>query len=165
MDRIFRGHDRPFLVRIIEVISYPLAIIILHLFVYHPWLPRIVCCFLIHEAELNAFYYCMMIEFCTGSIMSNEWPHGLINTVEPRLSGPPLSRTSIIRHGNSLKKISKNGRVSSCYRGHRNVHLLRMRRRPHSLQLSGWIKAWFILFDYPDYSVIRHGSGITKVFG
>ncbi len=21
-------------------------------------------------------------------------------------------------------------------------------------QLSGWIKAWFILFDYPDYSVI-----------
>ncbi len=29
-------------------------------------------------------------------------------------------------------------------------------------QLSGWIKAWFILFDYPDYSVIQHGSG-TKV--
>ncbi len=31
-------------------------------------------------------------------------------------------------------------------------------------QLSGWIKAWFILFDYPDYSVIRNGSG-TKVSG
>ncbi len=31
-------------------------------------------------------------------------------------------------------------------------------------QLSGWIKAWFILFDYPDYSVIRQGSG-TKVSG
>ncbi len=31
-------------------------------------------------------------------------------------------------------------------------------------QLSGWVKAWFILFDYPDYSVIRHGSG-TKVSG
>ena len=38
-----------------------------------------------------------------------------------------------------------------------------MRRRPH-YQLSGWIKAWFILFDYPDYSVIRQGSG-TKVSG
>ncbi len=42
-------------------------------------------------------------------------------------------------------------RVSNCYHEHRNVHLLR--RRPHSLLfinylISGWIKAWFILFDY-----------------
>ncbi len=27
---------------------------------------------------------------------------------------------------------------------------------------SGWIKAWFILFDYPVYSVIWHGSGIKR---
>ena len=64
------------------------------------------------------------------------------NTVESPLSGPPLS---IIRHGNfSLKNFSKNGRVSSCYHGHRHVYLVRMRRRPACYELRGWIKAWFI---------------------
>ncbi len=29
--------------------------------------------------------------------------------------------------------LTKNGRVSSCYHGHRNVYLLRMHRHPHSL--------------------------------
>ncbi len=57
------------------------------------------------------------------------------------------SRTSIIRHGNSLKKkFSKNGHVSSCYHGHRNVNLLRMRKRDqgvvYPIRLSG-------LFSYP----------------
>ena len=37
------------------------------------------------------------------------------------------------------KKIcSKNGRVSSCYQGHRNVNLLRMCRRPHSHSIK-WV--------------------------
>ncbi len=30
-------------------------------------------------------------------------------------------------------------------------------------QLSGWIKAWFILFDYLECSVIRHGSGVRII--
>ncbi len=62
-------------------------------------------------------------------------------TVEPRLSGPPLSEPLdyLARKFSKKKKkkvgnfFSKNGRVSSCYHGHKNVHLLRMRRRPHSL--------------------------------
>ncbi len=68
------------------------------------------------------------------------------------------SRTSIIRPSiirnldypawQERKMLSTNGRVSSCYHGHRNVYLLRiiMRRRPHHccLSISGWIKAWFI---------------------
>ncbi len=59
------------------------------------------------------------------------------------------------------------GVSASCYHGHMNCSSSAHARTPTFTavyQLSGWIKAWFILFDYPGYSVIRHGSG-TKVFG
>ena len=39
--------------------------------------------------------------------------------IKPRLSGMAI--------------FSQNGRVNSCYHGHRNVYLLRMRRHPHTL--------------------------------
>ncbi len=73
-------------------------------------------------------------------------------TVEPRLSGPPLSGTSIIRHEKSLKK----GGERACQQ------LLPWTQECSSsahaqtpiftavYQLSGWIKAWFI-----SYSIIR----------
>ncbi len=61
-------------------------------------------------------------------------------TVEPQLSGPPLSRTSIIRLGSFLiitdNKIRKwacpsNAHVHcSCYHGNMPAYLLRMRRQP-----------------------------------
>ncbi len=59
-----------------------------------------------------------------------------------------------------------NWRVNSCYHGHRNVYLLRMRRRPHALLLSNKLVDQGVVypFDYPAYSVIRPASG-TKVFG
>ena len=52
--------------------------------------------------------------------LSEVWPprytghlawHGMLATVEPRLSGPPLSGTSIIRLGSFLVIRSENGRV------------------------------------------------------
>ncbi len=84
-----------------------------------------------------------------------------------RKGGGAASTTSIIRPSiirnldypawkfSKKKKNSLKMGVSAAVPWTQNVHLLRMRRRPHSL-ISGWIKAWFILFDYP---VIRQGSG------
>ena len=61
-------------------------------------------------------------------------------TVEPRLSGPPLSGTSIIRLGSFLFIRLENGRDPqmlsnaharcSCYHGDMPAYLLRMRRPP-----------------------------------
>ncbi len=44
--------------------------------------------------------------------------------VELRLSGPPLSRTSIIRLGNFLMSVSLDCAcaINSCYHGHRLVY-------------------------------------------
>ncbi len=82
-----------------------------------------------------------------------------------------IIRPSIIRHGNSLKKnvniFSKNGRVSSCYNGHRNVHLLRMRRR--TFTAIKWVNQGVVypirlsgLFSYPAW-LRNNGVRIIEV--
>ena len=59
---------------------------------------------------------------------------------------------------------SKNGRVRSCYHGHKNLYLLCMRRHPHALlfinKIIKWVDQGVVYpFDYPVYSVIRPASG------
>ena len=73
----------------------------------------------------------------------------LLYTVEPRLSGPPLSGTSIIRHGNSLKMgvsaavTMDTGMFIFCACADAHIHCCL------SIKL-GWSRCtWFILFDYP----------------
>ncbi len=68
------------------------------------------------------------------------------HTVEPPLSGPPLSGTSIIRHLNSLKKkmgvsaaVTVDQECSSSADEHAQTPTFTA-----VYQLSGWIKAWFI---------------------
>ncbi len=59
-------------------------------------------------------------------------------------------------------RLAKNGRVNSFfYHGHRNIYLLRMRRRPHALLfINKWVDQGAVYpFDYP---VIRPASR-TKV--
>ncbi len=72
------------------------------------------------------------------------------------------SRTSIIRPSIYIRNLDypawkssklKKGRVSSCYHGRRNVRLLRMRIRPHSLLLVGGSRC-----GLSNYSVIWHGK-------
>ncbi len=61
------------------------------------------------------------------------------DTVEPRLSG-----------------LAKNGRVNSCHHGHRNVYLLRIRRRPHTLL--------FISIKWVDQGVVYPFSYLASLW-
>ena len=95
------------------------------------------------------------------------------STVEPRLSGPPLSGTSIIRLGSFLVIRSENGRVpqtrmrvaavtmeTACLS---SAHAQTTMR--HCCLSIKWVDQGVVyLFDYPAYSLIRPASG-TKVSG
>ncbi len=77
-------------------------------------------------------------------------------TVEPRLSG-----TSIIRHGNSLKKTLKMG-VSAAVTMDTGMFILCADAHVHCCLSIKWVDQGVVyLIDYP---VIRHGSR-TKVSG
>ena len=82
--------------------------------------------------------------------------HVLCNiiTVEPRLSGPPLSGTLIIWLGIFFLNNSENGRVPEMRMRIVTVTMetgLLIRRQPCGTAVYEWIKAWFIylIIHYP----------------